>query len=198
MDMKFKVILFGVVALLGLIGFLVGSQYSKQQVNSIENKNVTLKKKIDTLEAKNESLNKTVERQSKNVIEKEEDQIRETSKTFVEKMFNMKSDSSFKDKSEDIKSLVTNDYYDKLFNKSSNNYNIYDDISIDNVHVYFERYNPRKDSYKVFVQFDERVSDTTSDKVDKKQSSVQLNMKRENDKWLVEDLKRFNLKPLGR
>ncbi|WP_239733434.1 hypothetical protein [Mammaliicoccus sp. J-M41] len=197
MDMKFKFMLFGVVCLLGLLAFFMGTQYSKQQVASIEFKNETLNKQIDILKSKNKSLNQTIERQSKNVIEKEEDNIRDTSKDFVKLMFNLKPNTSFKDKEDYIKPLITKDYYDDLFNESKSNYNIYDDIQIDNIHVYFERYDPVKDNYKVFVQFDETVSDTTSDKVRKKQSSVQLDLKRENDKWLIENLKRFNLKPLG-
>lgn len=197
MDMKFKFMLFGVVCLLGLLAFFMGAQYSKQQVISIDSKNKTLNKQIDTLKSKNKSLNQTIERQSKNVIEQEEDEIRQRSKDFVEKMFNMEADSSFKDKSKDIKPLVTDDYYDELFKQSKDSYNIYDDIMINNVHIYFERYEPTKDTYKVFVQFDERISDTTSDKVDKKTTSVQLDLKRKQDKWLIDNVKRFNLEPLG-
>lgn len=198
MDMKFKFILFCAVCVLGLLGFFIGTQYSKQQLMSMDSKNKTLNKQIDTLKAKNKKLDQTIERQSKNVIEQEEDDIRQTSKDFTEKMFNMESDTSFKDKSKTIKPLVTNDYYDELFNKNKDSYNIYDDITINNLHVYFERYDPTKDTYKVFVQFDERISDTTSDKVDKKTTSVQLNLKREKDKWLIDNVKRFNLEPLGR
>lgn len=198
MDMKLKFILFGAICVLGLLGFFIGTQYSKQQVMSMDSKNKTLNKQIDTLKAKNKKLDQTIERQSKNVIEQEEDDIRQTSKDFTEKMFNMESDTSFKDKSKTIKPLVTNDYYDELFNKNKDSYNIYDDITINNVHIYFERYDPTKDTYKVFVQFDERISDTTSDKVDKKTTSVQLDLKREQDKWLIDNVKRFNLEPLGR
>ncbi|ORI03126.1 hypothetical protein B5723_08050 [Mammaliicoccus sciuri] len=190
--------LFGAVCVLALLGFFIGTQYSKQQVMSLESKNQTLNKQIDTLKAKNKKLDQTIERQSKNVIEQEEDDIRQTSKDFTNKMFNMKSDTSFKDKSKTIKPLVTNDYYSELFNKSKNSYNIYDDITINNLHVYFERYDPTKDKYKVFVQFEEKIKDTTSNKVDKKTTSVQLNLKREKGKWLIDNVKRFNLEPLGR
>lgn len=59
-------------------------------------------------------------------------------------MFEMKKDSSFKSKAPQIKPLVTKDYYDTLFKDSKDKYDLYDDITVNDIHVYFDTYDPKK------------------------------------------------------
>ncbi|HDJ3815893.1 TPA: hypothetical protein PQE02_002841, partial [Staphylococcus aureus] len=96
------------------------------------------------------------------------------------------------------KPLVTKDYYDTLFKDSKDKYDLYDDITVNDIHVYFDTYDPKKDSYKVFVQFDERIETDGDDKIEHRQTSAQLDLVRTAEGWRIDNLKRFNLKPLGR
>ncbi|HDA2811902.1 TPA: hypothetical protein O4694_000525 [Staphylococcus aureus] len=75
---------------------------------------------------------------------------------------------------------------------------LYDDITVNDIHVYFDTYDPKKDSYKVFVQFDERIETDGDDKIEHRQTSAQLDLVRTAEGWRIDNLKRFNLKPLGR
>lgn len=103
-----------------------------------------------------------------------------------------------KSKAPQIKPLVTKDYYDTLFKDSKDKYDLYDDITVNDIHVYFDTYDPKKDSYKVFVQFDERIETDGDDKIEHRQTSAQLDLVRTAEGWRIDNLKRFNLKPLGR
>lgn len=93
-----------------------------------------------------------------------------------------------------IKPLVTKDYYDTLFKDSKDKYDLYDDITVNDIHVYFDTYDPKKDSYKVFVQFDERIETDGDDKIEHRQTSAQLDLVRTAEGWRIDNLKRFNLK----
>lgn len=109
----------------------------------------------------------------------------------------MEKGKSFKSKEKSIKPLLTEDYYDKLFGDSRDKYNMYDDISVSDIHVYFDTYDPKKNDYKVFVQFEETTSSDDSDKIEHKKTSVQLDLVRTNDEWKIDELRRFNLQPRG-
>ncbi|EIK0300785.1 hypothetical protein LH247_000940, partial [Staphylococcus pseudintermedius] len=65
-------------------------------------------------------------------------------------------------------------------------------------HVYFDVYNPKKDSYRVFVQFDERIETEGQEKIENRKTSVQLDLVRTGDGWKVDNLARFNLQRNGR
>ncbi|EGQ2885586.1 hypothetical protein EOQ14_12420, partial [Staphylococcus pseudintermedius] len=66
------------------------------------------------------------------------------------------------------------------------------------LHVYFDVYNPKKDSYRVFVQFDERIETEGQEKIENRKTSVQLDLVRTGDGWKVDNLARFNLQRNGR
>ncbi|EZU36599.1 hypothetical protein U918_02727, partial [Staphylococcus aureus 10S01493] len=57
--------------------------------------------------------------------------------------------------------------------------------------------DPKQDSYKVFVQFDERIETDGQDKIENRKTSVQLDLVRTTDGWKVDNLTRFNLQRQG-
>lgn len=196
--MKLKVITFLIVTLFLVIGTVIGSQLYKGQLKAKDNKIESLQQEQSELKNTNQRLSELVKRQSKTVISDEEKQIREKAELFVKSMFEMKRDTSFKSKSKDLKPLVTDDYYSSLFEDSKDKYNLYDDISVNDLHVYFDVYNPKKDSYRVFVQFDERIEIEGQEKIENRKTSVQLDLVRTGDGWKVDNLVRFNLQRNGR
>ncbi|EZT73342.1 hypothetical protein V103_02757, partial [Staphylococcus aureus 22(2K81-5)] len=52
--------------------------------------------------------------------------------------------------------------------------------------------------YKVFVQFDERIDTEGQKEVEHRKTSIQLDLVRTNDKWLIDNVQRFNLQKNGR
>ncbi|WP_421136203.1 hypothetical protein [Staphylococcus aureus] len=194
--MKLKVLTFVMISLCLLIGLFIGTQVYKYDVKQKEIEIEVLKKEKDDLNESNKRLSELVKRQSKTVISDEEKQIRERSETFVRELFEMKKDTSFKSKSKELKPLLTDDYYSTLFD-GKDRYNLYDDISVTNLHVYFDVFDPKQDSYKVFVQFDERIETDGQDKIENRKTSVQLDLVRTTDGWKVDNLTRFNLQRQG-
>ncbi|MBH4888858.1 hypothetical protein I6D99_04570, partial [Staphylococcus aureus] len=146
----------------------------------------------------NEALNQRVKRQSKTVIAEEEKQIRETAQVFTTELFTLKKGSSFKQKAKPLKPLVTEKYYDVLFSDNREKFSIFDDVTVSDIHVYFDQYDSKHDNYKVFVQFNERIDTEGQKEVENRKTSVQLDMVRTNDKWLINDVQRFNLQKNGR
>ncbi|EZS30365.1 hypothetical protein W441_02017 [Staphylococcus aureus VET0114R] len=195
--MKLKVLTFVMISLCLLIGLFIGTQVYKYDVKQKENEIEELKNEKYGLNESNKRLSELVKRQSKTVISDEEKQIRERSETFVRELFEMKKDTSFKSKSKELKPLLTDDYYSTLFD-GKDRYNLYDDISVTNLHVYFDVFDPKQDSYKVFVQFDERIETDGQDKIENRKTSVQLDLVRTTDGWKVDNLTRFNLQRQGR
>lgn len=194
--MKLKVLMFVMISICLLIGLFIGSQVYKHDVKQKEIEIEVLKKDKDDLNESNKRLSELVKRQSKTVISDEEKQIRERSETFVKELFEMKKDTSFKSKSKQLKPLLTDDYYSTLFD-GKDRYNLYDDISVNDLHVYFDVFDPKQDSYKVFVQFDERIETDGQDKIENRKTSVQLDLVRTTDGWKVDNLTRFNLQRQG-
>ncbi|MWU72809.1 MULTISPECIES: hypothetical protein [Staphylococcus] len=194
--MKLKVLTFVMISICLLIGLFIGTQVYKHDVKQKEKEIVELKKEKDGLNESNKRLSELVKRQSKTVISDEEKQIRERSEAFVRKLFEMKKDTSFKSKSKELKPLLTDDYYSTLFD-GKDRYNLYDDISVNDLHVYFDVFDPKQDSYKVFIQFDERIETDGQDKIENRKTSVQLDLVRTTDGWKVDNLTRFNLQRQG-
>ncbi|WP_426269122.1 hypothetical protein [Staphylococcus aureus] len=195
--MKLKVLTFVMISLCLLIGLFIGTQVYKHDVKQKENEIEELKNEKYGLNESNKRLSELVKRQSKTVISDEKKQIRERSETFVRELFEMKKDTSFKSKSKELKPLLTDDYYSTLFD-GKDRYNLYDDISVTDLHVYFDVFDPKQDSYKVFVQFDERIETDGQDKIENRKTSVQLDLVRTTDGWKVDNLTRFNLQRQGR
>ncbi|WP_215388237.1 hypothetical protein [Staphylococcus aureus] len=196
--MKIKLILFGVICILTIGAYFLGIQTTKQQVNQQKDEVKQLKESLQKQKNTNEALNEHAKRQSKTVIAEEEKQIRETVKNFTEQLFITKKGTSFKDKSKPLKSLITEKYYDVLFSDGREKFSIFDDITVNDIHVYFDQYDPKNDNYKVFVQFNERVDTEGQKQVENRKTSVQLDLVRTNEKWLINGVQRFNLQKNGR
>ncbi|HHV8931152.1 TPA: hypothetical protein ACUREZ_000046 [Staphylococcus aureus] len=196
--MKWKIVAFVIVTMLTVSAYFVGIQTTKQQVQKEKNQVSELKQTLQEEKNKNEALNQRVKRQSKTVIADEEKQIREIAQTFTTELFTLKKGSSFKQKNKTLKPVVTEKYYDVLFSDNREKFSIFDDVTVSDVHVYFEQYNPKYDNYKVFVQFNERIDTEGQKEVENRKTSVQLDMVRTNDKWLINDVQRFNLQKNGR
>ncbi|HHQ5170697.1 TPA: hypothetical protein ACSP6G_000830 [Staphylococcus aureus] len=196
--MKMKLILFLVITLLTVGAYFLGTQTTKQQVQKEKDEVKDLKRTVKHEKETNEQLSTRVKRQSKTVISEEEKQIRETARTFTTELFTLKKGSSFKQKSESLKPLITKKYYDVLFSDNREKFSIFDDVTVSDMHVYFEQYDPKNDNYKVFVQFNERIDTEGQKEVENRKTSVQLDLVRTNDKWLINDVQRFNLQKNGR
>ncbi|HIH1188296.1 TPA: hypothetical protein ACYIV8_001104 [Staphylococcus aureus] len=194
--MKLKILIFVMITFSLIFGLVIGNQLSKNDVRERDKENRILNSEVNDLKMSNKRLNELVKRQSKTVISDEEKQIRERSETFVRELFEMKKDTSFKSKSKQLKPLLTDDYYSTLFD-GKDRYNLYDDISVNDLHVYFDVFDPKQDSYKVFVQFDERIETDGQDKIENRKTSVQLDLVRTTDGWKVDNLTRFNLQRQG-
>ncbi|WPF96929.1 hypothetical protein SE116_11485 [Staphylococcus aureus] len=196
--MKTKLILFGVISILTIGAYLLGIQTTKQQVNQQKDEVKALNQSLQKEKETNDVLSERAKRQSKTVIAEEEKQIRETAQNFTKELFTTKKGTSFKDKSKTLKPLITEKYYDTLFSDGREKFSIFDDITISDIHVYFEQNNPKNDNYKVFVQFNERIDTEGQKEVENRKTSVQLDLVRTNDKWLINDVQRFNLQKNGR
>ncbi|HAR2858375.1 TPA: hypothetical protein I0470_001819 [Staphylococcus aureus] len=196
--MKTKLILFGVISILTIGAYFLGIQTTKQQVNQQKDEVRQLNQSLQKQKETNEVLSERVKRQSKTVIAEEEKHIRETAQNFTKELFTTKKGTSFKDNSKTLKPLITEKYYDVLFSDGREKFSIFDDITVNDIHVYFDQYNPKNDNYKVFVQFNERIDTEGQKEVENRKTSVQLDMVRTNDKWLVNDVQRFNLQKNGR
>ncbi|MGT3738868.1 hypothetical protein ACVTLO_08825 [Staphylococcus aureus] len=196
--MKFKIIGFIVVTVLTVGAYFLGTQTTKQQIQKEKSEVRDLKKTLQHEKDTNEALNQRVKHQSKTVIADEEKQIRETARTFTTELFTLKKGSSFKQKSEPLKPLITKKYYDELFSDNREKFSIFDDVTVSDMHVYFDQYDPKNDNYKVFVQFNERIETEGQKEVENRKTSVQLDLVRTNDKWLINNVQRFNLQKNGR
>ncbi|HDH6082989.1 TPA: hypothetical protein PI700_001011 [Staphylococcus aureus] len=196
--MKTKIFLFGIITVLTVAAYFLGIQTTQSQVKKERIESSNLKKSLEDQKDTNEVLSERVKCQSKTVIAEEEKQIRETAQTFTKQMFEMKKGESFKQKSKELKHLITKKYYDLLFSDGREKFSIFDDITVNDIHVYFDQYNPKNDNYKVFVQFDERIDTEGQKQIETRKTSVQLDLVRTNDKWLINDVQRFNLQKNGR
>ena len=195
--MKTKILVFMIVCVLCVGTYFLGYQTTKQQVNQKENEVKQLVKSINKEKAQNSELKKLSKRQSKTVISEEEKQIRETTTNFTNQFFSIKKGQSFKDVGKQTKHFLTDKYFNDLFSDGREKFSIYDNVTVSNIHVYFDVYDPKKDNYKVFVQFDERIDTELSKEVETRKTSVQLDLVRTNDKWLINNVQRFNLQKNG-
>ncbi|HFF1044705.1 hypothetical protein OSX66_09870 [Staphylococcus agnetis] len=196
--MKTKLVLFLIVCVLTIGAYFLGHQTTKQQIVEQKSEVRQLKDTLQHEKETNETLSKRVQRQSKTVIADEEKQIRETAHRFTTELFTLKKGESFKQKSKVLKPMITQKYYDELFSDGREKFSIFDDITVNDIHVYFDQYDPKNDNYKVFVQFDERIDTEGQKQIETRKTSVQLDLVRTNDKWLINDVQRFNLQKNGR
>lgn len=177
------------IVIIGILVFIV--RYYDDELNKANSQNKENETKIGKLEDTNKAQSDLIARQDKEVVSKEEEQIRDNAKKFVNKLFTMKEKESFSGKKKELSSILDDKYQKELFDNSRDKYNAFLTVKISNVKTFIEEYRPQKDSYDVFVTFDEKVIDE-EDTTDKK-TSGKIHFVRKNGKWLIDDFERFAL-----
>lgn len=177
------------IVVIGILVFIV--RYYDDELNKANNQNKENDTKIGKLEDTNKAQSDLIKRQDKDVISKEEEEIRDNAKTFINKLFTMKPNENFNDRKKELSSILEDKYTKELFSNSSNKYNAFLTVKVSNIKTFIEEYRPQKDSYDVFVTFDEKVIDD-EDTTDKK-TSGKIHFVRKNGKWLIDDFERFTL-----
>lgn len=177
------------IVVIGILVFIV--RYYDDELNKANNQNKENDTKIGKLEDTNKAQSDLIKRQDKDVVTKEEEEIRDNAKTFINKLFTMKPNENFNDRKKELSPILEDKYTKELFSNSSNKYNAFLTVKVSNIKTFIEEYRPQKDSYDVFVTFDEKVIDD-EDTTDKK-TSGKIHFIRKNGKWLIDDFERFTL-----
>lgn len=177
------------IVVIGILVFIV--RYYDDELNKANNQNKENDTKIGKLEDTNKAQSDLIKRQDKDVVSKEEEEIRDNAKTFINKLFTMNPNENFNDRKKELSPILEDKYTKELFSNSSNKYNAFLTVKVSNIKTFIEEYRPQKDSYDVFVTFDEKVIDD-EDTTDKK-TSGKIHFVRKNGKWLIDDFERFTL-----
>ncbi|MFV5769772.1 hypothetical protein [Mammaliicoccus sciuri] len=177
------------IVVIGILVFIV--RYYDDELNKANNQNKENDAKIGKLEDTNKAQSDLIKRQDKDVVSKEEEKIRDNAKTFINKLFTMNPNENFNDRKKELSPILEDKYTKELFSNSSNKYNAFLTVKVSNIKTFIEEYRPQKDSYDVFVTFDEKVIDD-EDTTDKK-TSGKIHFVRKNGKWLIDDFERFTL-----
>lgn len=194
-----------IILVLIFVAYLAVNIYGQYQSNikydktakEFEQENRKKGKTIDDLKADLADKESLINRQSKESMDKEEKQIRETTEKFVRLLLEQKPKSNFIDKKDDMKPLTTEKYFKSLFGgKSEGRYNLYGDSEVENINVYMDEFKPENDKYTVFVEFEENQTDIEDgNKEVKKQGSGKVTLERTKNKWFISKFERFALDP---
>lgn len=194
-----------IVLVIIFVAYLAVNIYGQYQSNikydktakEFEQENRKKGKTIDDLKADLADKESLINRQSKESMDKEEKQIRETTEKFVRLLLEQKPKSNFIDKKDDMKPLTTEKYFKSLFGgKSEGRYNLYGDSEVENINVYMDEFKPENDKYTVFVEFEENQTDIEDgNKEVKKQGSGKVTLERTKNKWFISKFERFALDP---
>lgn len=197
-----KKILLGIVVVI-VLGYISINMYSQYQqtikygktADKYEEDLQAKNNKIDTMQKDLEDKESLIDRQSKEVIAKEEQEIRKKTDEFVRVLLKQKPKTSFLDKKDKLKPLVTEGYYKELFSdKTSQRYNLYVESEVQDLRVYIDEFKPEKDKYSVFVEFNELQNDVEDDseEIDRK-GSAKVDLGRKKGEWFVSGYQRFTL-----
>ncbi|WP_239763494.1 hypothetical protein [Mammaliicoccus sp. I-M35] len=197
-----KKILLGIVVVI-VLGYISINMYSQYQqtikygktADKYEEDLQAKNNKIDTMQKDLEDKESLIDRQSKEVIAKEEQEIRKKTDEFVRVLLKQKPKTSFLDKKDKLKPLVTESYYKELFSdKTSQRYNLYVESEVQDLRVYIDEFKPEKDKYSVFVEFNELQNDVEDDseEIDRK-GSAKVDLERKKGEWFVSGYQRFTL-----
>lgn len=194
-----------IVLVIIFVAYLAVNIYGQYQSNikydktakEFEQENRKKGKTIDDLKADLADKESLINRQSKESMDKEEKQIRETTEKFVRLLLEQKPKSNFIDKKDDMKPLTTEKYFKSLFGgKSEGRYNLYGDSEVENINIYMDEFKPENDKYTVFVEFEENQTDIEDgNKEVKKQGSGKVTLERTKNKWFISKFERFALDP---
>ncbi|HIA7100910.1 TPA: hypothetical protein ACWRZF_002430 [Staphylococcus aureus] len=194
-----------IVLVIIFVAYLAVNIYGQYQSNikydktakEFEQENRKKGKTIDDLKADLADKESLINRQSKESMDKEEKQIRETTEKFVRLLLEQKPKSNFIDKKDDMKPLTTEKYFKSLFGgKSEGRYNLYGDSELENINIYMDEFKPENDKYTLFVEFEENQTDIEDgNKEVKKQGSGKVTLERTKNKWFISKFERFALDP---
>ncbi|MGK0575483.1 hypothetical protein [Macrococcus capreoli] len=112
----------------------------------------------------------------------DEKEIREKSNKFIKVMFEMEKNESFNSKKDKVSDYITDELSEKLFS-GKDKFNIATEMTIDNVHIYFDQYKKGQSKYNVLVRFDQHYNDKAFK--DKKDVTSELELVNNNGKWLI-------------
>ncbi|UBH13600.1 hypothetical protein [Macrococcus armenti] len=178
-----NVIYFIIITLaLALIFYFVSENQKKVIVKKYD-------KVIEQMNQENKNLKQDIEKYKAReddmlVVNMSEDEqnIRKYSKMFVRSLYEMKKNESFNSKETLVRDYITDDLNEKLFNHKDK-YNLLSDMTVDNLHVYFDEYKKGKNKYYVLVRFDQKFNH--KDLNDKKDITTELEFVRNNEQWLI-------------
>lgn len=171
-----------IILVLGFIFYLLSENQKKVIVKKYD-------KVIEQMNKENHNLKQDIEKYKARdddmlVVNMSEDEqnIRKYSKMFVRSLYEMKKNESFNSKESLVKDYITDDLSQKLFSHKDK-YNLLSDMTVDNLHVYFDEYKKGKNKYYVLVRFDQHFDH--KDLKDKKDITTELEFVRNDEQWLI-------------
>ncbi|HDP5852240.1 hypothetical protein [Staphylococcus pseudintermedius] len=180
-----------IVLVVGVLVFTIRHYDNALEKTSNENENY--KAQVKQLKKDNKEQQDIIARQDKDVVTKEERNIRDQSKKFVNILFTLKPKESFKEKEKSISPLLDEKYRKDLFENTKGKNNMFGKVEVSNVKTFLEEYRPQNETYDVYVQFDEKVQDIDQEDSTTKKTSGKIHFVRKDGKWLIDNFERFTL-----
>ncbi|EUW17430.1 hypothetical protein GZ142_07160 [Staphylococcus aureus] len=186
-------LMIGIFILL-VIGTLVFTiRYYDSEIEKANKENRNYKTQVKQLQKENKKQRDLIERQDKDVVTKEEEDIREQAKKFINILFTLKRGEAFKEKEKSLASLLDEKYQKDLFGNTRGKNNMFGKVEVSNIKTFIEEYRPQNETYDVYVQFDEKVQDVDEEEATTKKTSGKIHFVRKNGKWLIDNFERFTL-----
>ncbi|UXU16797.1 hypothetical protein MUA30_13930 (plasmid) [Staphylococcus aureus] len=186
-------LMIGIFILL-VIGTLVFTiRYYDSEIEKANKENRNYKTQVKQLQKENKKQRDLIERQDKDVVNKEEEDIREQAKKFINILFTLKQGESFKEKEKSLAPLLDEKYQKDLFENTRGKNNMFGKVEVSNIKTFIEEYRPQNETYDVYVQFDEKVQDVDEEEATTKKTSGKIHFVRKNGKWLIDNFERFTL-----
>ncbi|CAC6893903.1 transposon-related protein [Staphylococcus aureus] len=186
-------LMIGIFILL-VIGTLVFTiRYYDSEIEKANKENRNYKTQVKQLQEENKKQRDLIERQDKDVVTKEEEDIREQAKKFINILFTLKQGEAFKEKEKSLAPLLDEKYQKDLFENTRGKNNVFGKVEVSNIKTFIEEYRPQNETYDVYVQFDEKIQDVDEEEATTKKTSGKIHFIRKNGKWLIDNFERFTL-----
>lgn len=186
-------LMIGIFILL-VIGTLVFTiRYYDSEIEKANKENRNYKTQVKQLQEENKKQRDLIERQDKDVVTKEEEDIREQAKKFINILFTLKQGEAFKEKEKSLAPLLDEKYQKDLFENTRGKNNMFGKVEVSNIKTFIEEYRPQNETYDVYVQFDEKIQDVDEEEATTKKTSGKIHYIRKNGKWLIDNFERFTL-----
>lgn len=179
-----------VIVLIVLIGLAIYFVYSSHNKANTENK--TLKKTVTALQKDNNNKEELINRLDAKNVNKEEEQIRNKAKDFVNVLYvsdPKMNDKKHFEKAKEVmdKSLAEQYYGDKR--KSPIKYK----TEIQDVKIYSERYSPKKSDYHMYVTLSQVIKGADDKITTKRKVASEITLKQHgNNDWKVSKFNQFD------